>query len=82
MFFFHFQNKSYIPQLFTRKFSPREPKCRNGVVVGDQSINQSINQLILFKDGTISNTASAFALPRGHLENCTSKLENNFRIKF
>ena len=39
-----------------------------------QSINQSINQLILFKDGTLSNTASAFALPRGCLE--------NFRIKF
>ena len=23
----YFQNKSYMPQLFTRKFSPREPKC-------------------------------------------------------
>ena len=31
----HFQNKSYIPQLFTRKFSPREPKCPNGVAVRD-----------------------------------------------
>ena len=31
----HFQNESYIPQLFTRKFSPREPKCLNGVAVGD-----------------------------------------------
>ena len=28
----HFQNKSYIPQLFARKFSPREPKCPNGVM--------------------------------------------------
>ena len=24
----------YIPQLFTRKLSLREPKCPNGVVVG------------------------------------------------
>ena len=29
----YFQNESYIPQLFTRKFSPREPKCLNGLVV-------------------------------------------------
>ena len=35
---------------------------------------QSISQLILFRDGTLSNTASAFALPRGRLE--------TFRIKF
>ena len=34
-FFFHFQNESYIPQLFTRKFSPRELKCLNVVPVGD-----------------------------------------------
>ena len=34
-FFLHFQNESYIPQLFTRKFLSREPKCLNGVVVGD-----------------------------------------------
>ena len=33
--FFHFQNESYIPQLFSGKFSPREPKCLNGVAVGD-----------------------------------------------
>ena len=32
----HFQNESYIPQLFTRKFSPRETKCLKGVAVGDQ----------------------------------------------
>ena len=25
----------YIPQLFTAKFSPREPKCVNGVGIGD-----------------------------------------------
>ena len=31
----HFQNESYIPQLFTRKFSSGEPKCPNGVVVRD-----------------------------------------------
>ena len=24
-----------MPQLFTRKFSPREPKCLNGVAVAD-----------------------------------------------
>ena len=30
-----FQNESYIPQLFTRKFSPREPKCLNGVEFRD-----------------------------------------------
>ena len=35
VFFFHFQNKSYTPQLFTRKFSPRESKCINRVAVGD-----------------------------------------------
>ena len=29
----YFQNESYIPQLFTRKFSRREPKCLNGVAV-------------------------------------------------
>ena len=34
--FFHFQNESYIPQLFTRKFSPGEPKSLNVVAVGDQ----------------------------------------------
>ena len=34
-FVYHFQNESYIPQLFARKFSPREPKCLNGVAVGD-----------------------------------------------
>ena len=32
----YFQNESYIPQLFTRKFSPRETKCLKGVAVGDQ----------------------------------------------
>ena len=31
----YFQNESYIPQLFTRKFLPREPKCINGVAVGN-----------------------------------------------
>ena len=31
----HFQNESHIPQLFIRKFSPREPKCPNGVAVRD-----------------------------------------------
>ena len=31
----YFHNESYISQLFTRKFSPRQPKCLNGVVVGD-----------------------------------------------
>ena len=31
----HFQNESYIPQLFAGKFSPRQPKCLNGVAVGD-----------------------------------------------
>ena len=31
----HFQNESYIPQLFTGKFSSGEPKCPNGVVVRD-----------------------------------------------
>ena len=34
-FFFHFQNDSYIPQLFIRKFPPRELKCLNAVTVGD-----------------------------------------------
>ena len=34
-FFPHFQIESYIPQLFTRKFSPREPKCLNRVAVRD-----------------------------------------------
>ena len=29
----HFQNESYVPQLFTGKFSPEEPKCVNGLVV-------------------------------------------------
>ena len=29
----HFQNESYVPQLFTRKFSPKEPKCFNGLAV-------------------------------------------------
>ena len=29
------QNESYIPQLFTRKFSSGEPKCPNGLVVRD-----------------------------------------------
>ena len=29
------QNESYTPQLFTRKFSPREPKCLNRVAVED-----------------------------------------------
>ena len=29
----HFQNESYVPQLFTRKFSPKEPKCVNGLAV-------------------------------------------------
>ena len=31
----HFQNESYITQLFTGQFSPREPKCPNGVAVRD-----------------------------------------------
>ena len=31
----YFENESYIPQSFTRKFSPREPKCLKEVVVRD-----------------------------------------------
>ena len=30
----YFQNKSYILQLLTREFSPREPKCLKGVAAG------------------------------------------------
>ena len=32
----YFQNESYIPQLFKRKFSPRETKCLKGVADRDQ----------------------------------------------
>ena len=35
MRFFSFLDESYIPQLFTKKFSPREPKYLNGVAVMD-----------------------------------------------
>ena len=36
-FFSHFQNESYIPQLFTRQFSSGEPKCFKEVTVGDSN---------------------------------------------
>ena len=31
----YFQKESYIPQLFTRNLSPREPKSLSGVVDSD-----------------------------------------------
>ena len=38
-------NASYIPQLFIRKFSPREPKCLNGVAVGEDRDGQGSSHL-------------------------------------
>ena len=52
----YFQNEPYIPQLFIRKFSPREPKCLNGVAVADwdgqscEKAAREIAQLGLYHD--------------------------------